>query len=94
MALGTVTGGNITTMKKIPSNKPQKNIKTALNGQQNELLLSETVDYYQIFDQSGKLVKSGRLTEQKIEVGALPAGVYIIKLEYKGSTQTTKFILK
>lgn len=49
---------------------------------------------YQIINISGQKVMKGSLSENKIDVSSLGAGVYFIQLEIDGKTGTKKFIKK
>ena len=43
---------------------------------------------------SGQLVAKGKITDNKVSVSKLQAGVYIISVEDKGNVEKVKFIKK
>ena len=61
-----------------------------------ELHLEDAKDgaTYQVFDQAGKVVKSGDLKEKRINVQALQSGAYIIKVFHGNEIYTEKLIKK
>ena len=61
-----------------------------------ELHLEDAKDgaTYQVYDQAGKVVKSGDLKEKRINVQALQSGAYIIKVFHGNEIYTEKLIKK
>lgn len=49
---------------------------------------------YSIYNVSGQLIAKGKITDNKVSVSKLQAGVYIISVEYKGNVEKVKFIKK
>ena len=49
---------------------------------------------YSIYNVSGQLIAKGKITDNKVSVSKLHAGVYIISVEDKGNVEKVKFIKK
>lgn len=49
---------------------------------------------YSIYNVSGQLIAKGKITDNKVSVSKLQAGVYIISVEDKGNVEKVKFIKK
>ena len=49
---------------------------------------------YAIYNVSGQLIAKGKITDNKVSVSKLQAGVYIISVEDKGNVEKVKFIKK
>ncbi len=49
---------------------------------------------YAIYNMSGQLIAKGKITDNKVSVSKLQAGVYIISVEDKGNVEKVKFIKK
>ena len=49
---------------------------------------------YAIYNVSGQLISKGKITDNKVSVSKLQAGVYIISVEDKGNVEKVKFIKK
>ncbi len=62
-----------------------------LNFVSNEFNASDKVNY-KISDLTGKLIQQGVLSDRKVNVRALNAGIYFINIAVNGKKQTLKFI--
>lgn len=49
---------------------------------------------YSIYNVSGQLISKGKITDNKVSVSKLQAGIYIISVEDKGNVEKVKFIKK